>query len=66
MSLSFSHLPTHWDAGEADTVIAFLDQLRDALWATYGDDIIAMRQAADAADVTDRQIALAFDDELDF
>lgn len=66
MSLSFTHLPTHWDAGEADTVIAFLDQLRDALWATYGDEIIAMRQAADAANAVDRQIELTFDDELDF
>jgi len=66
MSLSFSHLPTHWNADEADTVIAFLDQLRDALWATYGDEIIAMRQAADAAYRDDRQIALALDDELDF
>lgn len=66
MSLSFSHLPTHWNADEADTVIAFLDQLRDALWATYGDEIIAMRQAADVDDMNDCQIALAFDDELDF
>jgi hypothetical protein len=66
MSLSFSHLPTHWNADEADTVIAFLDQLRDALWATYGDEIIAMRKAADTAYRDDRQIALAFDDELDF
>ena len=66
MSLSFTHLPTHWNADEADTVIAFLDQLRDALWATYGDEIIAMRQAADAANADQRQIELAFDDELDF
>ena len=29
MSLSFTHLPTHWDTGEAYTVIAFLDLLRD-------------------------------------
>jgi len=66
MSLSFSHLPTHWNADEADTVIAFLDQLRDALWATYGDEIIAMRQAADADNEHQRQIALALEDELDF
>ena len=42
MSLSFTHLPTHWNADEAYTVIAFLDLLRDLLWETYGDDITAM------------------------
>jgi hypothetical protein len=31
MSLSITHLPTHWEAGEAYTVIAFLDLLRDQL-----------------------------------
>ena len=49
MSLSFTHLPTHWDTGEAYTVIAFLDLLRDQLWETYGDDITAMLR--DAGDV---------------
>ena len=34
MSLSFTHLPTHWDAGEAYTVIAFLDPLHNHLWET--------------------------------
>ena len=42
MSLSITHLPTHWDTAEAYTVIAFLDVLRDQLWETYGEDITAM------------------------
>ena len=66
MSLSFNHLPTHWDTGEAYTVIAFLDLLRDQLWETYGDDITIMLRDAANADRDDRQIELAFDDELDF
>ena len=66
MSLSFTHLPTHWDTGEAYTVIAFLDLLRDQLWETYGDDITAMLRDAGGGDHTDRQIELAFDDDLDF
>ena len=65
MSLSITHLPTHWDTAEAYTVIAFLDVLRDQLWETYGEDITAMLQ--DASDVADEhQIELAFDDDLNF
>jgi hypothetical protein len=65
MSLSITHLPTHWNTAEAYTVIAFLDVLRDQLWETYGEDITAMLQ--DASDVADEhQIELAFDDDLNF
>ena len=65
MSLSITHLPTHWDTAEAYTVIAFLDVLRDQLWETYGEDITAMLQ--DASNVAnEHQIELAFDDELNF
>jgi hypothetical protein len=66
MSLSITRLPTHWEADEAYTVIAFLDLLRDQLWETYGDDITIMLRDAANADRNDRQIELAFDDELDF
>jgi len=66
MSLSFTHLPTHWDAGEAYTVIAFLDLLRDQLWETYGDEITAMMQDARSAQPNEQQIALDFDDEPPF
>jgi hypothetical protein len=66
MSLSITHLPTHWDAAEAYTVIAFLDLLRDQLWETYGEDITMMLQDADNGAGDERQIALAFDDELNF
>ena len=65
MSLSITHLPTHWDTAEAYTVIAFLDVLRDQLWETYGEDITAMLQdASNAAD--EHQIELALDDDLNF
>lgn len=66
MSLSITHLPTHWDAGEAYTVIAFLDLLRDQLWETYGDDITAMLQDASTAQPKEQQIALDFEDDPDF
>jgi hypothetical protein len=66
MSLSFTHLPTHWDAGEAYTVIAFLDLLRDQLWETYGAQITAMLQEASTAHAHERQLPLGFADEPDF
>ena len=40
MTMRFSHLKTHWNADDAYTIIAFLDELRDALWETYEADII--------------------------
>lgn len=32
------------DANEADTLIHLLTELRNTLWASYGDEIIAMRR----------------------
>ena len=66
MSLSITHLPTHWDAGEAYTVIAFLDLLRDQLLETYGEEITAMLKDATPAHPNERQIPLRFTDEPDF
>jgi len=66
MSLSITRLPTHWDAGEAYTVIAFLDLLRDQLWETYGDAITAMLQDASTAHPNERQIPLGFADDPPF
>ena len=66
MSLSFTHLPTHWDADEAYTVIAFLDLLRDLLWQTYGDDVTAMLRDPDCRERDKGQFKLPFDDPLDF
>lgn len=47
MSMKITRLPTWWTAEEADTVITFLDDLRDCLIDQYGEDIIAMRKATD-------------------
>ena len=67
MSMKTTRLVTYWNAGEAHDVIEFLDTLRDQLWETYGDQIIAMRleaeeQRAEQAD----QIQLTFDQEEPF
>ncbi len=67
MSMKTTRLVTYWNAGEAHDVIEFLDTLRDQLWETYGDQIIAMRLEAEELRVEQAdQIQLAFDQEEPF
>jgi hypothetical protein len=66
MSLSVTRLTTHWSAAEAYTVIVFLDELRDQLWETYGDQITEMLQADIESNHDDRQTELPFDDPIAF
>jgi|GEM_PF-1174984 len=40
MSMKLSQLKTHWSADDAHLVLSFLDELRDALWAAYGAEVI--------------------------
>ena len=46
MTMKIIRLTTYWTADQADTVVAFLDELRDMLWETYGDQIIEMCRSA--------------------
>ena len=67
MSMNTTRLVTYWNAGEAHDVIEFLDILRDQLWETYGDRIIAMRlEAEEQRTEHEVQIQLAFDEEEPF
>jgi len=45
MSWQILKLNTYWTAEEADTVLGLIDELRDQIINTYGDQIIAMRTA---------------------
>lgn len=47
MSMKVSKLTTYWSADQAYDMLSLLDELRDVLWETYGDEII------------EREIALA-------
>ena len=42
MSKNTTRFVTYWSAGEAHNVMEFLDIVRDHLWETCGDQIIAM------------------------
>ena len=68
MAMKITRLTTYWTAEEADTVMAFLDELRDTLWECYGEQIIDMRRNALARTEGDPgQTELAFDDDdIDF
>ena len=44
MTMKFTQLKTHWTAEDAHAVLSLLDELRDALWETYGADIIEQQQ----------------------
>ena len=67
MSMKLTRLTTYWTAEEADTVVAFLDELRDMLWETYGDQIIRIRRDAAPGTESDADpTPQAFDDTVDF
>lgn len=67
MSMKVTRLTTHWTAGEAYTVIEFLDVLRDQLWETYGDAVIDMLRDASANPARHKeQIEFEFDDDIEF
>ncbi len=67
MTMKLTQLTTYWDASDANTVIAFLDELREVLWATYGDEIIEMRRTASESNVNEGEsLDSEFDDEINF
>ena len=67
MSMKIMKLPAYWDAADADLVISFLDDLRDVLVDTYGDEIIDMhRRMAESSALNEDQIELPFNDPLEF
>ena len=67
MSMKIMKLPAYWDAADAHLVISFLDDLRDLLVNTYGDEIIDMQQQLTENDTRDEgQIELPFNDPLEF
>ncbi len=67
MSMKVMKLPAYWDAADAQLVISFLDDLRDLLVDTYGDEIIDIHQQLNENDARDEgQIELPFNDPLEF
>jgi hypothetical protein len=61
MSMRVNMIVTHLRPEEAITLIEFLDQLRDVLMQTYGDEVTALLQDASQRTPQDRD-----DDEEPF
>jgi hypothetical protein len=67
MSMNITRLTTYWTVDEADTVITLLDDLRDSLWETYGDQIIELRRnAMTSVESNTDQAELPFEDDINF
>jgi hypothetical protein len=66
MTMKITQLRTYWDAGDANIVLAFLDELREVLLATYGDEIIEMHRNTDEDSTQYGQTELPFDDRIEF
>ncbi len=67
MTMKVTRLTTYWTADQADTVIDFLDTLRDELWETYGEQIVNMhREIGDNRIRDPDQCKPELDDEIPF
>lgn len=65
MSMNVTRLRTYWTTEEAATVVDFLDNLRDILWESYGEQIAQMQREASEEQIPDRdQAQFLFDDDL--
>ena len=67
MSMKIMKLPAYWDAADALLVLSFIDDLRDLLVATYGDEIIEMHQRMNEKNtLNEGQTELPFNDPIEF
>lgn len=65
MTMNVTRLRTYWTTDEAATAIDFLDNLRDVLWETYGEQITQMQREAYDERIQDlNQEKFMFDDDI--
>ncbi len=65
MTMNVTRLRTYWTIDEAATAIDFLDNLRDVLWETYGEQITQMQRKAYDERIQDlNQEEFMFDDDI--
>ena len=67
MKRRFSQILTYWDAKDADTVIDLLDELREAIWCTWCEEIIEMHRAEKQSELEPgSQLHFEFYNEIEF
>jgi len=66
MSMKVIKLTVYWDAADAQLIISFIDELRDLLVDTYGDEIVEMhRQLVQDNTLDEDQTDLPFNDPVE-
>jgi hypothetical protein len=55
MTMRVNQITTHLRPEDAHTIVEFLDQLREMLMQTYGDEIVALLQETSQPGPTQRQ-----------
>ena len=59
-------LTVHWDAADAQLIISFIDELRELLVDTYGEDIVDMhRRRAQDKPLDEDLTGLLFNDPVE-
>ena len=67
MSMKVIKLTAYWDAADAQLIISFIDELRDLLVDTYGDEIVDMhRRLVQDNTLDEGQTELPFNDPVEF
>jgi hypothetical protein len=67
MSMNVIKLTVCWDAADAQLIISFIDELRDLLVDTYGDEIVDMhRRLVQNNTLDEGQTELPFNDPVEF
>jgi hypothetical protein len=67
MSMKVIKLTVYWDAADAQLIISFIDELRELLVDTYGDEIVEMhRQLVQNNTRDEGQTDLPFNDPVEF
>lgn len=67
MSMKVIKLPVYWDAADAQLIISFIDELRELLVDTYGDEIVDMhRRRVQDKPLDEGQTELPFNDPVEF
>ena len=63
--MKHTYLKTHWTPDEAHAIVAFLDELRDLIWQSYGSEIMDHLDTEHGPSCAD-QGELPFDDPIPF
>jgi hypothetical protein len=61
MTMKLTYLTTYWNAADAETVVTFLDELREVILAVYGEQIQQMHRA-----IIENRSASQIERQLDF